>query len=527
MTRLRSLACALVCVATAAFAQDTAAPAPQTPPSLADQARKLRKDHPPEVKMTDEQTKELFASVDKILDFASTDTGYAKRSAIKRQMVTPTDIEQFTKDQLAKAEYSQRFARAELTMKKFGLLPREFDLKDFLVKANGKQVAGLYNPENKTIWLLNTVSLEHQEPILAHELTHALQDQNFDLKTWQQHGEKDSGNDEIATARHAIIEGQAMVVYFDYALAPYGRSLQSTPGIVASMEEPAVQASIDTEMLHNAPMVLREAGAFPYRDGLIFEAEVLDKAGKQAAFAGIFAHPPRNTHEVFDPKAYLDHEKLAPVAIPDVHALLANQYEVYDSGSFGELDVRSLLRQFGDHRTVNELAANWQGGTYVAYKKTQTSNPQPTTADLALLYVSHWKNAQAAEKFARFYATSVARRYPGAAVQDVPPCSAQPCPTGAALVSTTEGPVIVEAWPDNTIIVSEGFDSALAAKLSSAIRTMPADQRASANQEQGAEVEEESELGLRLNSIPAFREFQEQLGMDLIEHALTAARNQR
>jgi hypothetical protein len=474
--------------------------------------------------MTDDQTKELFASVDKIFDFASTDTGYAKRSAIKRQMVAPTDIEQFTKDQLAKAEYSQRFARAELTMKKFGLLPREFDLKDFLVKANGKQVAGLYNPENKTIWLLNTVSLEHQEPILAHELTHALQDQNFDLKTWQQHGEKDSGNDEMATARHAIVEGQAMVVYFDYALAPYGRSLSSTPGIVASMEEPAVQASIDTEMLHNAPMVLREAGAFPYRDGLIFEAEVLEKAGKQAAFAGVFAHPPRNTHEVFDPKAYLDHEKIAPVAIPDVHGLLADKYEVYDSGSFGELDVRSLLRQFGDHRTAHELASNWEGGSYVAYKKTQ-SNPQPTTADLALLYVSHWKNAQAAEKFARFYATSVARRYPGAMVQDVPPCNASHCPTGAALVSTSEGPVIVEAWPDNSIIVSESFDSALAAKLSSAIRTAHGEERASERsvtghsysqvsaierREPGAPSDQE-ELSLRLLAMPAFQAFQEQV----------------
>jgi hypothetical protein len=484
--------------------------------SLADQARKLRKERPAEVKMTDAEAKELFTSVDKIFDFASTDTGYPKHTAIKRQVVGPADIEQFTKDALAKAEYSQRFARSELTMKKFGLLPREFDLKDFLVKANGKQVAGLYNPENKTIWLLNTVSLEHQGPILAHELTHALQDQNFDLKTWQQPGGKDetSSNDEPATARRAIIEGQAMVVYFDYALAPYGRSLQNTPGIVASMEEPAVQASIDTEMLHNAPMVLREAGTFPYRDGLIFEGEVLKAGGKQAAFAGVFARPPRNTHEVFDPKAYLDHEKITPVAIPDMRALLANQYEVYDKGSFGELDVRSLLRQFGDRRAANDLASSWQGGSYVAFKKTQTSNPQPTTADLGLLYVSHWKNAQAAEKFARFYATSVARRYPAATVQPVPACTASPCPAGAALISTTEGPVIVEEWPDNSVIVAESFDSALAAKLSSAIRTAPVDQRASIL------PTIDQELSVQLFAMPAFQAFQEQIGRELLDRAL-------
>ena len=508
---IRSCTCALLCLAlaTPAFSQT----------SLAEQARKLRKDRPAEVKMTDEETKELFRAVDKILDFASEDTGYPKHSAVKRQMVGPSDIEQYTKDYLAKAEYSQRFARAELTMKKFGLLPREFDLKDFLVKSNGKQIAGLYRWDTKTISLLNTVSLENQGPILAHELTHALQDQNFDLKNWEQPSSKGSepAGDETSTARRAIVEGQAMVVYIDFALAPIGRTVQNTPGILASMEEPVVEASIDTEMLHNAPMVLREAGAFPYRDGLIFEAEVLEKSGKQAAFAGVFAHPPRNTHEVFDHKAYLAHEKLTPVAIPDVRALLANQYEVYDDGSFGELDVRSLLRQYTDRRAANELSANWQGGAYVAFKKTQTSSPQPTTADLGLVYVSRWKNAQAAEKFARFYATNVARRYPGATVQPVPACAASACPTGAALVSTTEGPVIVEDWPDNTVIVSESFDSTLAAKLSSAIRTAPPDQRA------GATSGEDDELSLRLCSLPAFREFQDQIERELMTAVLHAA----
>jgi hypothetical protein len=563
MTCLRSLACALLCLALAipAFSQNTAptapSPAPQPPLSLAEQARKLRKDRPAEVKMNDEETKELFRAVDKIFDFASEDTGYPKHGAVKRQMVGPADIEQFTKEYLAKAEYSQRFARAELTMKKFGLLPREFDLKDFLVKSNGKQIAGLYRWDTKTISLLNTVSLENQGPILAHELTHALQDQNFDLKTWQQPTGKGSEmTDETSTARRAIVEGQAMVVYIDFVLAPAGRSLLNTPGILASMEEPVVQASIDTEMLHNAPMVLREAGAFPYRDGLIFEAEILEKAGKQAAFAGIFARPPRNTHEVFDPKAYLEHAKLASVAIPDVHALLANQYEVYDSGSFGELDVRSLLHQFGDRRTSTELASNWEGGTYVAFKKTQTSTPQPSTGDLALIYVSHWKNAQAAEKFARFYATTVARRYPGATVDAVPACAAAPCPTGAASISTNEGPVIVEDWPDNTVIVSESFDSTLAAKLSSAIRTAPADQRAStgkpaeinkptsadnsktvaqaANQNEASNPNNagdkdrpsnaddtlDEELSMRLYSMPAFRVFEEQLGNELLNQVV-------
>ena len=91
-------------------------------------------------------------------------------------------------------------------------------------------IAGLYHDETKTISLLNTVSMEKQGPILAHELTHALQDQNYDLLHWAKAGSKagksgEQGDmiDESTTARHAIVEGQAMVVYLDYVLAPFDR----------------------------------------------------------------------------------------------------------------------------------------------------------------------------------------------------------------------------------------------------------------------------------------------------------------
>jgi hypothetical protein len=402
-------------------------------------------------------------------------------------------------------------------MKKFGLLPRDFNLREFLVKANGQSIAGLYDDETKTISLLNTVSIEKQGPILAHELTHALQDQNYDLLHWAKAGSKsakpgesDDMIGESTTARHAIVEGQAMIVYIDYVLAPFGRNLKDTPGVVASMEDAAVSATIDTELMHRAPMVLREAGSFPYRTGLFFEADILAQRGKAAAFQGVFAHPPRNTHEVFDSNAYLEHAKLTPVQIPDVASLLSKDYEIFDSGSFGELDVRALLKQFGDKHGAIDFAPAWAGGTYVAFKRTKTAeDTEPTTADVALLYLSRWRTLQAAEHFARFYATTAAKRYQNAVVQAVPTCAAAPCPTGAALVSTEEGPVIVEQWPDNTVIVSESFDSGTAAKLSAAIRNVPAERRADATPL--------PELSMRLYTLPAFHVFQRHIEEKILE----------
>jgi hypothetical protein len=84
---------------------------------------------------------------------------------------------------------------------------------------------------------------------------------------------------------------------------------------------------------------------------------------------------------------------------------------------------------------------------------------------------------------------------------------------GAALVTTEEGPVIVEQWPDNTVIVSESFDSATEAKLSSAIRTAPV--------ERHAENVPQEELSMRLYALPAFREWQERIGEEILRGIAT------
>src|SRR5579872_6825693 len=158
-----------------AFSQDSPSQ------SLGDVARKMRKDTTEEVRMTDADTKKLFDSVDQIFAFASEDSGMPKHATVKRRMVTKADVEKYASGRLAKEEYTKHFQVAELTMKKLGFLPRDFNMREFLVKATGQQIAGYYDDETKSISLLNWVPADRQEPILAHELTHALQDQNYDL----------------------------------------------------------------------------------------------------------------------------------------------------------------------------------------------------------------------------------------------------------------------------------------------------------------------------------------------------------
>ncbi len=488
--------------------------------SLGDVARKLRKDTTNEVKMTDADTKKLFASVDRIFAFAAEDTGMPRHAAVQRRLVSKADVENDTTRQLAKEEFAKSFAQEELSMKKMGFLPRDFNLKEFLVKSTGQEIAAYYDDETKTISMLNWVPFDQQEPILAHELTHALQDQNYDLAKWMKAAPKPEVNQSSGTlkingdsqiARKAVVEGQAMVVYMDYLLKPLGRSVEDTPELIYQMEDPAVKAVIDSQLMHDAPMILREMGTFAYRGGLIFEGELLHKGGKKMAFAGAFARPPRNSHEVLQPEAYIRGEKLPPLRIPDLEEVLKNGYDTYDSGGIGELDVRALLKQYGERKVADEVSSEWQGGTYATFRRKDkaVADVPPGTADLALLYISRWKTAPVAEWFAGFYARTVSERYHNATAQAVPACSGTDCPVSIVQIETEEGRVIVEHRKDNSVVVSESFDPATATKLRSALWD-----GAGTVQEQSLPQEE---IGSKLLELPAFRAFADQVGDRIVK----------
>jgi DNA-binding TFAR19-related protein (PDSD5 family) len=483
--------------------------------SLGDLARHVRKDHSEEAKLTPEDAKKLFEAVDKLTAFASEDSGFPQHSSVKRQLLSPDEIEKIARAKMAREEFADRFERAQLTMKKFGLLPRDFDLKEFLIKIQRKDIAAFYDPETKTISVMNTVPAQEQQVVLAHELTHALQDQNYDLRAWAKPGNEESKdeqlgkNDETSSARRAALEGQATMVMMDYLLSKTGRSLANTPGLIYRMEDPLVKYSVDTQIVHDAPMILRESGTFPYRDGLIFEGELLQAGGKKMAFSGVFAHPPLNTHEVIQPRAYLNHEKLPVLPFPDARSVLQDEFDVFDSGTVGELDVRALLWQFGSRTLADDLSKSWQGGAYMAFRS--KSAAPATTADLKMFYVSRWSSDQAAQRFTKFYVNAVSRRYQNAQPTTGAACSGSDCPLSSWQFNTEEGPVIVELSKNNTVVVSESFDIQTAAKLSAAARAVT-------HKTVATEVPRQ-ELGMRLYDLPAFRRFQQQLGDAILKTA--------
>jgi hypothetical protein len=460
------LVVAIHCVVSAA--------APQTHAST-NQIEQLARKKEAKPQISQKEAEELFRHLDEVLNFVSDDTKLAIQHPVKKKLASRDQVEKNLTDRLSKDEDMKRLERSELVLKKFGFIPRDFALRDYVIGLMREQVAGFYNTDDQTVYMMDWVPEEEQMPVMAHELTHALQDQNFGLSKWLKGDpeaakkqkddpskESDADNDlevtqdEEQTARQAVAEGQGMVVMIDYELKDSGQTAMTAPDIVEAMKA-GMHVSSQFPMYHNAPLYLQESLSFPYEYGLDFVREMLYKRGKALAYAGILKDPPVNTREVLEPKTYLADEQLPPMHLPAMKPLLGKNYERYDVGSVGEFDVKVLLEQFAGEKVSEKLYPQWRGGAYYA-ARIKGDDPEPTdetkqdTKSIALLYLSRWSSPQAAERFRQEYAKALLKRYLYA--QSTPPKDANAPVTHWM---TNEGPVLVEAQ-GNSVLALEGFD---------------------------------------------------------------------
>src|SRR5271166_4321509 len=400
-------------------AQTAAPTATQEPPQPS-----APKEEPPkaEVKITPRQAEELFHSVDEILEFDSKQTGLPIKKQVKRKLTSRDEVVSFLTKHMDD-EDTKRLRRSELVLKKFGLLPRDFDLETFLVALLREEVAGYYDPKTKTVNLLDWVPMEEQEPVMAHELTHALQDQSFGLEKWMKKGDKDLDkinrpltpqdieNDEADNTREAVVEGQAQAITFQYAIAPTGRTIADSPELVDAMEAETLTGTSSTKVFNSAPIFLRESLTFPYSYGMDFVIKVLQKGGKEQAFAGMLRNPPHTTRQIMQPETYLAGEKIEPMRVPDFKRDFKD-YQKFDIGAMGEFDVAVLIEQYAGKPVSKEMYPAWRGGYYYAAKPKQASGSDTRSdAPLGLLYVSRWSDAGKAQAFAAIYAQSLRQRY--------------------------------------------------------------------------------------------------------------------
>jgi len=314
--------------------------------------------------ITPEQARQLFALVDELLKFSSQETGLPIRSDVKREIISRDFVESYLKEKFAEDESAKRMQRGEIVLKKFGLLDRNFTLAPFMLQLLKEQIEAYYDFKTKTIFMLDWVDIEEQRPVLAHELTHALQDQHSDLAKWNSQTPDDVSlnstddtdhlaRDEMDTAREAVVEGQATAVMMDYVLKPMGKSLVKDPELMDALKD-QMSGSNDSPIMARAPLLLSESLLFPYREGLSFEQDVWMDQGQAAAFTGTLDRPPTSSWEIINPLEYEKKHVPSIPLLPNIHPLVDGLYKPYDIGQVGQLDLHILAGTLGG----DEAAAN-------------------------------------------------------------------------------------------------------------------------------------------------------------------------
>lgn len=306
-------------------------------------------------------------------------------------MVTRDQVNRYLKEQIKRNVKPDEIRAEEVTLKKFGFVPPDFDLKKTTIDLLTEQAAAFYDFHRKKLFISDWAAQNMRQAALVHELGHALADQNYSLEKFLGKGDDDS---EDSLARQTVVEGQAEWLMLEYAARRIGKSLKD-PDTAAEFLKDDDGGSDDGDkeypVFSNAPLYIRVTLMFPYEEGERFQEAVYLKDGPKA-FSEVFLKPPSTTAQVLHPDRYFNSVGGTSPVLPKP----APHTKPFVEGTVGELDERILLRQYIDKDAADELAPKLKGGAY----RIDESNPDHR---MTLLYVSEWEDEAAASEYFEDY----------------------------------------------------------------------------------------------------------------------------
>ncbi len=320
---------------------------------------------PPAAAQPKVNSAEFSAAADEVLKQVSDITGLKLLTPLKKTLRSREEIRAYViREMDEEKKPAERYAEAR-SAEAFGLIPKGFDLDNFMIDLLTEQIAGLYDPKAREFYIADWIPLDDQRMVMAHELTHALQDQHFQIEAWEKAARP---NDDAELARTAVLEGSAMAAMVDYLLNGTGHSVEDLPAI-----DPSVFAGdmSKSPKLQEAPQFLKDAMIFPYFGGLTFSTAIL-KQGGWVGLSAVFAKPPLSTQQILHPALYKSGKGPVQVAIPSFEKLLGPDWTKIDENVMGEFGWKEILKQFLGEQSATPLAAAWSGDRYALYEQKQT-----------------------------------------------------------------------------------------------------------------------------------------------------------
>lgn len=326
---------------------------------------------------------ELREMAEGILPDLAARSGLALREPVRLERRSREELEGYLRAKLDEELPEERARHLTAVYSRFGLMAGDVDLRGLLLSVYREQVAGFYDPDSTALFVMDDQSAEALEPVLLHELVHAVQDQWTDLDAATS---RENGNDR-ATAAQAAIEGHATLVMLEYmAEQAQGRDLDLTeiPGFAGQMRAVLEVARSEYPELAKAPRVIQEGMLFPYMEGAGFVLEVWRTRGtREGPFGELL---PSSTEQVLDPSRFLADSPDDPTAL----LVEPGAGEVVYRDGLGAVEVRILLEELVGVG-AGAAVAGWDGDAYAL-----VAAPD---GGLRLAWASVWDDVQARDRF--------------------------------------------------------------------------------------------------------------------------------
>jgi hypothetical protein len=328
------------------------------------------------------------------------ETSELRELAILRPVKSGTqsrdEIQRFLIRNMDKDSSPAELHASEVALKKLGLIPADFQFRPFIIKLLTEQVAGYYDPKQQEFFLADWIDLDGQQPVMAHELTHALQDQHFNLRRFEKWPKGDA---DAELAAHALVEGDASL-----AMAVY---VSRSPARILSLMKSMGGSKSATEEIDRAPRAIRESLLFPYEKGMQW-AQVLHRREGWPLVSKAYTDLPQSTEQILHVEKYFAREAPVKVASPDIASALGRGWKRIDTDVNGEWSYYLILDEYLKSAQESKgAAAGWGGDRYSVYEGSEPGS-------VVITQHSAWDTPDDAKEFFDAYAKRTERRYAGA-----------------------------------------------------------------------------------------------------------------
>lgn len=339
---------------------------------------------------------------------ASSIRGLSVKKQVACKLQDKKQVERYLRDAISKKIPEEKIRLEGRVYKLLGFIPKEFDYFDGIIQMYLSQLGGYYDPENEYYAMASWMPAPMQLPIAIHELTHALQDQHYDLDALIQH---EGNSSDYLMARSALVEGDATAVMLDYSRSLAGIGPISKEESISGFMLQNLSGAMLSPGFRETPPSMQAMLIFPYVSGLNFVHALLVE-GSYSKVHQVFTRPPQSTEEILHPKKYLaggrDFITIATPGVPEGISIQST-IPVFED-TLGEFAIATLLRNWLSPQEASRAAAGWGGDRIALYEVKNGSRG-------IVRWQLHWDTQTDADEFFELFTQAIEKRFEQEAVR--------------------------------------------------------------------------------------------------------------